>query len=1105
MKPLTLCLFCILVLVPNMARAQTTLNFAAAAVGTQAPGWQGTGVVVVSPASTKSLDVAGRKDNDEAVTPPLPARAGKTYILGYRLQLKVDAGNFVVQFRCLDAQQRQIRPEWEYPKIYTHSASLARPTSVFQEVSLAGVEPETAYVQIVFKWWGTPSGDARLQSVSWQPRGNRPTMVNARILDIRAACNRGFASGASAKGGSSGPDRNDLRFLQPGTYNLDGLPLRLIDPAHNHGRSLIVVGGPAGLARSVTFPMGQRVGEFYALQNAALTRGAAGQPAARWTFHYADGSSASTLLVTGRDLADWWRPEDTENSVVALTTVAARHTPVGLNLEEISNPHPKKTVASLEIASAGASAYDLAAITLVDSGSLIPWLRLQPQVQFHKAAGAWFPCPLPWGAPETPSPTNVSWLLDRPAGKHGFVGVKNGQFRFGDGTRARFLATTAGWSFWAVPHRTADEMAAYLARNGVNLLRIFPQGNIDGTDPRTFTLDPVKQEEMDYLLAQLRRRGIYVYFYTSIVQLIRSPLLPALTHGSQTQNRALGIFDPDWIRAEQRYWRLLLTHKNPYTGKSLAEDPMLALLVLTNENEMYDTVFDGRDPAPPYFRDELTRLWNRWLLDHYGTREALAAQWKAMGAEPLGGAEDPARGTVALPSLGERGRGFSFRQFCGDTQARYTGTMVAYLRTLGVKCPIQDTNSIYTPEGLFLMGKQDFSGYHLYGPYMDGSPFTVANYSVLKRSDPLLGNLSSFPGADALGRLAGKPFVLGEWNVGYPNDFRGGGIVQGFAYGLLQDWDCLNYFCFFEDISKLKPTDPAISDSLASAFDPARVGLFPAIALMFYRQDISPAKKTIYRRFTQADLLQREKERGYPAAVGYVARGSSWIPFVHRYAIAPGQAPVPKGGTTIGGPDEQAELSGLRKNAERAGLINETSRVVRSDNGQLTSDFTHGIVTIDTARTQGASGGLDEVPKLALSGLRISGASTFATILFSSLDGLPLDHSNRILVTVMGDAANSDEVSGIDRTELANAPAHGRFHPSRYTMRSNQAGRRPTVAEPVAATLNLRRSPGAVRLQCHSLNPAGAVTGVVPTRLNGGWLRLSVNGQYRSVYYLLAR
>ena len=37
---------------------------------------------------------------------------------------------------------------------------------------------------------------------------------------------------------------------------------------------------------------------------------------------------------------------------------------------------------------------------------------------------------------------DYSHLLDAPAGKHGFVKVKNGHFYFEDGLRARFLALT---------------------------------------------------------------------------------------------------------------------------------------------------------------------------------------------------------------------------------------------------------------------------------------------------------------------------------------------------------------------------------------------------------------------------------------------------------------------------------------------------------------------------------------------------------------------------------------------------------------------------------------------------------------------------------------
>ncbi|MBM4081716.1 MAG: hypothetical protein FJ278_18575 [Planctomycetes bacterium] len=204
------------------------------------------------------------------------------------------------------------------------------------------------------------------------------------------------------------------------------------------------------------------------------------------------------------------------------------------------------------------------------------------------------------------------------------------------------------------------------------------------------------------------------------------------------------------------------------------------------------------------------------------------------------------------------------------------------------------------------------------------------------------------------------------------------------------------------------------------------------------------------------------------------------------------------------GSELESAVQKLREAARRDGLIDEAAQVVRSDTRQLASDFHHGVITIDTPRTQGASGQINEVERAALSGTEIRRASGFCTVIASSLDGEPLGRSQRILLTVVGDAANTDEVAIIDRHELANVPSKGRFHPSKYTFNANRAGRKPMVAEPVAATLAIRREAGAKALRCQGLDTAGRATGQVPVRLDGQWAEISLDARHRSIYFLLS-
>ena len=66
---------------------------------------------------------------------------------------------------------------------------------------------------------------------------------------------------------------------------------------------------------------------------------------------------------------------------------------------------------------------------------------------------------------------DYSYLLDAPAGKHGFVEAKNGHLYFEDGERARFLGFNVAARSNTPDHETADKMAERFASMGVNLIR----------------------------------------------------------------------------------------------------------------------------------------------------------------------------------------------------------------------------------------------------------------------------------------------------------------------------------------------------------------------------------------------------------------------------------------------------------------------------------------------------------------------------------------------------------------------------------------------------------------------------------------------------------
>ena len=82
---------------------------------------------------------------------------------------------------------------------------------------------------------------------------------------------------------------------------------------------------------------------------------------------------------------------------------------------------------------------------------------------------------------------DYSHLLDAPAGKHGFVKVKNGHFYFEDGLRARFFGFNIATRSNTPDHATAEKLAAHFASMGVNVIRLHAVDAPIGKDPASWS------------------------------------------------------------------------------------------------------------------------------------------------------------------------------------------------------------------------------------------------------------------------------------------------------------------------------------------------------------------------------------------------------------------------------------------------------------------------------------------------------------------------------------------------------------------------------------------------------------------------------------------
>ena len=215
----------------------------------------------------------------------------------------------------------------------------------------------------------------------------------------------------------------------------------------------------------------------------------------------------------------------------------------------------------------------------------------------------------------------------------------NGHFSV-QGKPIRFFGTNfvaAG----AFPTKTkAWYIAGRLRKMGFNLVRFHhldnPWDNQSlfeaGKDTRH--LNPVTLDRLENMIAEMKKNGIFINMNLHVSRTFNAfdgiPVYDSLPEFSKIVN----YFDPVHIALHKEYAKQLLTHVNPYTGKSLPNDPVMAMMEITNENSLYRSWRDGAlrmksvgGQLSYHHTVILDSLWNVFVAAKYLSTSALSAAW----------------------------------------------------------------------------------------------------------------------------------------------------------------------------------------------------------------------------------------------------------------------------------------------------------------------------------------------------------------------------------------------------------------------------------------------------------------------------------------------
>jgi len=697
---------------------------------------------------------------------------------------------------------------------------------------------------------------------------------------------------------------------------------------------------------------------------------------------------------------------------------------------------------------------------------------------------------------------DLSGLLDAPAGKHGLLTVRpDGHFYFQDGTRARFFGTNICSTAAAPSHEQAGIIAARLAKYGVNLLRIHTIDNrnmiIDYSQGDSRHLNARNFDALDYFVSELKRRGIYVYFdmldYRVFTEADGVRDAKLFEHGWKNSIKGASVFNDRLIELQKEFATNFFTHLNPYTKLRYIDDPALAVVEITNENSLF--YFTNTALTLPSYVEELKQQWNAWLRTQYGTRERLAKAWtNARGECALTADEDPARGTVILPLkhlyqrpeeapfVGERSpvRVDAMVRFFFEVQRRYYGQVREHLKSIGIKVPITGTNQTFCPASNYADAVNDFMSRNNYWchPDVHAQPFfRFRNLSMLQSDLPKTSN-PVFEVASST--VAGKPILVPEFNFPWPIEFRAEGLPLMTAYGCLQDWDGILLFAYQPKRTTLEMFD--------SQSDPVRWGAFVATALMFHRQDVSPAKNTVHVACGQPDIFTAGSSHGRAAESPYrylsllsKVRNSY---FAERYE---GDADVVLGSGRLPA-EAYAQARHLLQPQHPGGMVDRRAFAeacqrwrlpgfaqgeaagpkYTSDTGQLSLDPAAGVCTIRTPRVQAAMGMLGKAGSIELGDVTLQCDTPFAAILVTALEAKPITSARRLLLTAVARSENTGQAYTDNHRAVP------------------QRGRAPVLVEPVRSELKIRVGGKA---SVYPLDETGKRRDPLPANCTDGTLR----------------
>ncbi len=582
--------------------------------------------------------------------------------------------------------------------------------------------------------------------------------------------------------------------------------------------------------------------------------------------------------------------------------------------------------------------------------------------------------------------------------------------------------------------KAVREFAQAARRQGYNLFRVNTlQDYLPRKPKQDRTVEPRWLDRFEYLLAELKKEGIYIQLVLTAQNPFFAPERRNEAHLYRNLYKMQFYLGEGPLMEAFLYTLSLMNHVNPYTGMTWKDDPAIVLVEFCNEQYAAFSYLAKFAHKFPKLFQSVEDEWNRWLIAKYGKQIPENIRKGTAETKPV---PIPVNPYEKSPAATE------FTLFLQELIAANNRRCTELLRKNGYPGLVSQNNYRTLFSSAATQKTMPVVDDHCYYAHPTRAIFTGAASSWMTSGSHVPAESSIAKAADYFrglftGRLYGKPFFVGEYNHCFWNPYlHEAGAVFG-AYAAFQNFSGC---AIFTAPVQQKPRTAQTMNNFLVGINPVMRANEAIAYFLFRRGDVAPARHSailaIPRRVLESDnggrgAISTEQNKvalmtGFGVVFPELAGGN-----IRR---KPDCILAPAGVATI--EDHDWFVSTVESNSsstpadyiaaelKRRGILPETNQsepskgIYESDTGELLMNTREKLFCAVTPRSETVS--LPANRKVRLNHLTVSDSSIPATISLHALDSQDLNRSRHLLLIYATATANSGMILSEDGTTMVN-------------------------------------------------------------------------------------